>query len=603
MQNHSFFTTRELIPEGWLKEQLRTQAEGLSGNLDKVWPDIRDSSWIGGNRDGWERVPYWLDGFIPLAYLLRDEDMIARAKRYIDAIIAGQQSDGWLCPCDEQHRPGYDMWALYLIDKVLMLYYDCSQDERVPGVVSRSLKNLYEHMQKYPLFNWAKSRWFECLIPLYRLQAICPEPWMADLARLLREQGMDYGALYAGGEDWPLREPVNEWRFETHVVNAAMAVKAGALASLIDGPCDDSGSETMVRQLFAYHGNAYGHFNGDECLAGDSPIQGSELCSVVEAMFSYETLFALTGKSIWLDRLEKLAFNGLPASISPDMWSHQYDQQVNQICCASMEGGRTIFRTNGPESNRFGLEPNFGCCTANFNQGWPKLALSAFYRTSDGIAAGAILPTSLHTEINGVPVSVRCQTVYPGGTRVEYIVQTERECAFTLTLRVPGCISGALLDGRAVSAGETIPLSRVWSGTQSVVLELRFDTKFVPRPMGMFALERGPLLYALEIPGEWTRLEYVRDGVERKFPYCDWDVRPTSDWQFAFAPDCTPLNGDNCLMVPMVPVEWGLEEGCAGVARRFPQSLRPMGEVRFLRFVPYGSTTLRLTEIPFADKI
>ena len=77
-----FFTKGEIKPEGWLKRQLRIQADGLSGNLDKVWPDVRDSRWIGGDRDGWERVPYWLDGFIPLAYLLEDEDMIARAKFY-----------------------------------------------------------------------------------------------------------------------------------------------------------------------------------------------------------------------------------------------------------------------------------------------------------------------------------------------------------------------------------------------------------------------------------------------------------------------------------------------------------------------------------------
>ena len=39
---------KEIKPEGWLKNQLRIQANGLSGNLDQFWPDIRDSQWIGG---------------------------------------------------------------------------------------------------------------------------------------------------------------------------------------------------------------------------------------------------------------------------------------------------------------------------------------------------------------------------------------------------------------------------------------------------------------------------------------------------------------------------------------------------------------------------
>ncbi len=46
-------------PEGWLKEQLRIQAEGLTGHLDEVWPDVAKSGWIGGNAEGWERLPYW----------------------------------------------------------------------------------------------------------------------------------------------------------------------------------------------------------------------------------------------------------------------------------------------------------------------------------------------------------------------------------------------------------------------------------------------------------------------------------------------------------------------------------------------------------------
>ncbi|MGN1345661.1 MAG: beta-L-arabinofuranosidase domain-containing protein [Eubacteriales bacterium] len=613
MQNYQFFNTTELKPTGWLRRQLEIQADGLSGHLDKVWPDIRDSRWIGGNREGWERVPYWLDGFIPLAYLLDDEDKIARAKKYVDAIIAGQCEDGWLCPCTVEERAGYDMWALYLIDKVLMLYYDCSGDERIPGVVYRSLKNLKSHIEAHPIFAWAHSRWFECLIPIFRLYEIYPEEWLLDLARLLRTQGMNYEKLY---ENWPYQEPLNEWRQESHVVNQAMAIKEGGLVSLLDGEPDDSFSEFMLSQLFAFHGTAAGHFTGDECLSGDSPVQGTELCSVVEAMYSYEVLYALTGHPVWADRLEKLAYNALPATITPDMWAHQYDQMTNQVACVRLEPGKVIFRTNGPESHLFGLEPNFGCCTANFNQGWPKFAMSVFLKSKDGITTSALAPAKLTTVLDGCSVTVESETLYPFGDTVNYIVTVagENECDFTLTLRIPACAASAKIDGEDAEPGTLVLLKRKWSGTSVVRLEMTFAVKYVARPHDMFAIERGPLVYSLAIGEEWNRLEYIRDNVERRFPYCDWEIRPTTDWQYAFAkgdiivhdtgtisdlPFSTELPPVT-LEVPMVPIQWGYMEGYRMIANAVPSSIQPEGEVCMMKFIPYGSTTLRVTEIPFA---
>ena len=102
MKKWELYGGAELKPSGWLRDQLLIQAKGLSGNLHKIWPDIRDSGWIGGNRESWERVPYWLDGFVPLAYLLENEDMIARAKKYIDAILSYQKPSGWICPCTDE---------------------------------------------------------------------------------------------------------------------------------------------------------------------------------------------------------------------------------------------------------------------------------------------------------------------------------------------------------------------------------------------------------------------------------------------------------------------------------------------------------------------
>ena len=285
MQKYNFYTTNEIKPSGWLKRQLEIQAAGLSGNLDKIWPDIANSAWIGGTREGWERVPYWLDGFIPLAYLLDNEDMKRRAKRYMDAIIAAQKPDGWICPCPDDKRKEYDTWAVQLITKVLVVYYDCSKDERIPAVVYKVLKNYYELLKSgtIKLFDWGIFRWFEAFTAIKFTYERFREDWLLKLAEILKEQGADYNEFT---ELW--KTPLNRWRFDTHIVNIAMALKAEALTADILKEEYTDNSTRLYDILEKYNGTPVGTFTGDECLSGLSPIQGTELCSVTELMYSYE---------------------------------------------------------------------------------------------------------------------------------------------------------------------------------------------------------------------------------------------------------------------------------------------------------------------------
>ena len=55
----------------------------------------------------------------------------------------------------------------------------------------------------------------------------------------------------------------------------------------------------------------------------------------------------------------------------------------------------SLMRTNGGEAHLFGLEPNYGCCTANFNQAWPKFALSAFMHSGDTVLSAIPVPSAL----------------------------------------------------------------------------------------------------------------------------------------------------------------------------------------------------------------
>lgn len=136
---------------------------------------------------------------------------------------------------------------------------------------------------------------------------------------------------------------------------------------------DRRGFQQMLTALDTYHGQPNGMFSCDEHFAGRNPSQGSELCTVVEMMFSLEQSLAILGNATIGDRLEKIAFNALPGTFTDDMWAHQYTQQANQV---EVSLHRKPWTTDGAESNLFGLEPNFGCCAANFHQGWPKFAAS-----------------------------------------------------------------------------------------------------------------------------------------------------------------------------------------------------------------------------------
>ena len=62
------------------------------------WPDGGQSQWFGGSAEGWERAPYWLDGAIPLAWILDDKPLKERIKGYIDHIVKSQRADGWYAP-------------------------------------------------------------------------------------------------------------------------------------------------------------------------------------------------------------------------------------------------------------------------------------------------------------------------------------------------------------------------------------------------------------------------------------------------------------------------------------------------------------------------
>lgn len=606
-------------PAGWLRDQLEIQANGLGGHLDETWPDVGpNSGWLGGTGESWERGPYFLDGLVPLAYLLDDVGLKVKAQKYIDWTLNSQQSDGMFGP-----RSNNDWWPRFVMLKVLTQYQEVTGDLRVIPFMQRYFKYQLVELSKRPLESWAKFRWQDEVLSVLWLYNRTGDAWLLDVAKILHAQGHDWVAQYA---DFQFKERVTndkiaeeekrgfkEFALSTHGVNNGQAIKTGPMWSLISNyESDRKAASQMIVELDRYHGLPNGMFSCDEHFAGPNPSQGSELCTVVESMFSLEVALGVVGDPALGDRLEKLAFNALPGAMTDDMWAHQYNQQPNQVECSVHQ---KPWSTDGPESNLFGLEPNFGCCTANFHQGWPKFAASLFMLShDDGVVAAAYAPCEMHTVVRGTGVHVVEETDYPFKGAVNLTIHTESPLAFPLLLRIPEWADGATIKVNgdlqsAPKAGSFARVERAWKKGDRVEIEFPMEPRVSRWFHDSVAVERGPLVFSYAMGEDWLKL---RD----RGMTADWQVYPTTQWNYALAVDpASPTHGFAVSEIEMrarpfsaqgAPVKliakgrklpgWRAEDGVANPVPQSPVTSDQPEEA--VTLVPYAGAKLRITAFP-----
>ena len=617
-------------PKRWLKMQLEMAANGLTGRLDDFWPSVKESAWRGGAGDSWERAPYYLDGLVPLAWILDDARLKEKAMRYIDWTLQSQREDGFFGPADNE-----DWWPRMVMLKALIQYYTATSDARVPEFMFRYFKYQYRMLDEKPLRDWAVPRGAENIEAVVWLYNITGSKFLLSLMKRLRAQTLDWTrhfhafpytrsmseilpweALKAGleKENAPLSgqdRPYYATQYHlSHVVNTAMGLRAGAIMSqFTDSERDREAFAVGYDRLMRHHGVASGMFNGDEHLSGNAPTQGAELCAVAEMMYSCE-LLPTTGAD-WTgtgDILEKLAFNALPAAVSADLMAHQYDQQVNQISCTV---DKRPWYNNADDSNIFGLEPNYGCCTANMHQAWPKYAASLWYATRDrGFYCMSFAPCAVTFFSGDVPVRIDVDTRYPFERSVKIRVSPARPSEFPIRVRIPAWtkgVVGALVNGEEYEGGRSdghLEIRRVWQSGDCVTLILPMEARVTRWSRRSAAVEYGPLLMAMPIKAEE---KYIREDADAP----DYEARPRSPWKFALvegaAFDYMPLERDGCFGAGCGPVvlaqavelpQWGKKGvNCA------PTPVEPALEESYthtLPLIPYGDTVLRIAQFPYA---
>lgn len=626
-----------IAPEGWLRKNLEFQRDNISGDLDETYPEVMGprNGWLGGDGDQWERGPYWIDGLLPLAYILDDDDLKAKVEPWVEWALASQTEDGNFGPrTDYPAEPGLqrdnslDWWPRMVMLKVLYQHYNATGDERVPVFFDRYFRYQLEALKEKPLDHWTFWAAFrqadEMNIVLWLYRRI-GEKYLLELADLLHEQGFDFVEYF---ENEGISRPGS-----IHCVNLAQGLKEPVV--YWSATRDDRllrATDKLFADMPRFISYPTGMYGGDECLRDNDPTRGSELCSAVEFMYSLEEMLKITGNPFYAEYLERIAFNALEAQISDDFRLHQYYQQTNQVSVSLGNHNFSIMQDG--TANLMGFLTGYPCCLSNLHQGWPKFTQNLWLRSSDGgLAAIAYSPCTVRTEVAGVPVTIREVTDYPYSDRIRLEISADSPVAFPLHLRIPSWTDAPEVvvrpdrtyrvpaDSTSVGTetagagtftpGEIAVIDREWRDGD--VVELHFPMKVsVSRWFENSAtVERGPLVYALDVKEEWTR-KVNRSGLREGQEY--WEVKPVSPWNYSLiyedidhpeeafqanadgtvtaravrVPSWTEVNGD-AAPLPYSPVRQ------YGTFREFAH---PTGEIETVTLVPYGRTVLRITEFP-----
>jgi DUF1680 family protein len=366
------------------------------------------------------------------------------------------------------------------------------------------------------------------------------------------------------------------------------------------------------------HGFVNGMYGADENLHGNDPTQGSELCSAVEMMYSFESILPITGDVYYADYLEKVAFNALPTQVNDDFTRRQYFQQVNQVSVS--DEGRN-FINDHEARNCFGVLSGYPCCTVNMHQGWPKFAQNLWYASADnGLAALVYSACDVKARVaGGTEVKFSEETNYPFSDQVKFRFESAGSVSFPLHLRIPAwCDTASVtINGIAVNSfpgNQIVKINREWKNGDVLILTLPMKVRTSRWFEESVGVERGPLVYALKIGEDWREVKLP------KWKDTFFEVSPTEAWNYGLADktvDALNFTAEVSSTVAEYPwnlqnapvkiktkglrlADWTMYNHSAGkvpVPSWPPQLSRDKEEDIVL--VPYGCTTMRIAEFPY----
>ena len=616
-------------PEGWLLAMLQYQRNGLNGNQEQISPFLQfaTSDWTttngSGATQGWERVPYWLRGYIDLGYCLQDATVMSNATRWIKGVMLSQRTNGYFGPAEDygdaavQSDLGInapDLWPNMPMLDALRSYYEYTGDTNAMTL----MRNYALWESKLPAGDfgagyWPMMRMGDNLASIYWLYNRLGESWLLTLAT----------NMYANMARWDTSNSLPNW----HNVNIAEGFGAPTIFwQQSENPAHFQFAEANYEVVKQQYGQVPGGaFGGDEvCRPGyHGPRQAFETCGWVEFMRSFEILTRITGNPVWAERCEDVAANSFPAALTTNMMELRYltapnqPESDNEIKAPDINNGGSPWFSFSPS------EPNYYCCEHNHGMGWPYFCEETWLATWDnGLCASLYAPTLVTALAGGGTVRITETTTYPFSDTVQFgLTVTNDLTAFPLYLRVPQWCSNSWIevDGATVAsnspASSYVRIERTWLNGDQVLLHVprQVTVRTWTANNNSVSVNYGPLTFSLEIAEDWQ--PYGNNSA----PWTEQEAYPASPWNYGLEINSTNPAASFTVVTnsgPMAAYPFSLQTvpiQLQAKARKIPawtlDSLYAVGPVQpspvystqaeeTVSLVPMGAARLRLSAFP-----
>jgi len=625
-QTSSKFTAgkvSDIHPQGWLQTLLQRQHDGLTGHPEALSYPYNSCLWAGeisrpdeSYGDNWwryEQTAYYTDGLLRLGYELGADEMVAKAMEGIEYTLAHPDENGVL---GNSTLVGIT-WPMSVFFRVLQAKYEHDGDERIPAALERHYLNFTPSDLAGGIVGGRNIMSVEGILWTYGKTGNAKLLQLAEEAWAIQDKfAVDETAILSD-------EP-----FYMHSVTFCEMLKLPLLLYAYTGKEHYRELAMMaIRKVERESMLPDGVPSSAEFLLGNDIDISHETCDIVDFTWTLSHYLAVTGEAEWADKIEKAIYNAGLGCITKDFRSLQYFSSVNQFIAT----GTSNHNTYKYGSTWMAYRPTHEteCCSGNVNRMLPNFVSRMWMTDSEGGAVAVLYgPSTATFPTDKGNVTIKCETSYPFGEKLTFIVSGDEGASIPLTLRIPTWCSHSSLVVNGSPVDIYMPagtFAKVSSGVKDgdvITLTLPMTVeKNTIEGQGVY-FQRGPLLFSYAIPQQKAEdnEEYAcMHGKKPENPdFKCWNITPTGAFNYAYADDGQPVgftatssqsdgsfpfdlaNAPVTLRIPVKQIEWSLVDD-----RYTPALPGPLiflsGKTQYIDLVPYGCTELRLTVFPDAD--